>query len=355
MLVARIVLGATGLLLCYGALFLYENEQKVVQSHLENLWIRVDDLQRKAVAGHLGLLRVAAYAADTFITRLFGPTLASARAVSVATCLSLVSLLLVGHVAFEAFLAAVNSKTMAVPQSRLLAAIVFALILSDPMLAGTIKPVSWAPFGLATVAILAVTAQSISRRWERMPMLVIVAFLALTTLSAAESPPQLEPHTIAVISLGLGATFNIVAVATLRRLLSYQLRVNSAAAILGAAALQTGLAISLLLGPLLLASLTFQLGSEAVNIVFGAVLTLTTNVAAAIIALAFVFAVATLAIHKLVWPLVVRPLYQLARLRVFSSASTRMALLVVGTTFVSAAAGKPADIFASLLRLLKAA
>jgi hypothetical protein len=87
----HLVLGLMGLLLLYAGLFLTETEEGRLQNRLEELWIRVDDLQSSAVTRQAAFLQqVSGLIADGLV-KLFGRKLFSVRSVASCLCFSMAS------------------------------------------------------------------------------------------------------------------------------------------------------------------------------------------------------------------------------------------------------------------------
>jgi len=87
----HLVLGLMGLLLLYAGLFLTETEEGRLQNRLEELWIRVDDLQSRAVTRQAAFLQqVSGLIADGLV-KLFGQKLFSVKSVASCLCFSMAS------------------------------------------------------------------------------------------------------------------------------------------------------------------------------------------------------------------------------------------------------------------------
>jgi hypothetical protein len=81
--IAAIMLG----LLCLSiSIFLYENQEGKIQSRLEALWIKIDDLQKATISKHLGFVRVISEAMLSIINRIFGERAFSLQSVCVSAC-----------------------------------------------------------------------------------------------------------------------------------------------------------------------------------------------------------------------------------------------------------------------------
>jgi hypothetical protein len=84
-----------GLLLIYVAVFLYENEQGRIQNALEDIWLKIADLQESTVSQHVAFMRIVARVTNSGLDTLLGRKLFSLRSIGVAVCYSLASVLLV--------------------------------------------------------------------------------------------------------------------------------------------------------------------------------------------------------------------------------------------------------------------
>jgi hypothetical protein len=85
----RACVGALGfLLIC--TLFLYENEQGLIQSKLEDWWIRIDDIKAQALSRHVAFMKVLAGVLANLLDRIFGPKTISIQAIGVSICYSLI-------------------------------------------------------------------------------------------------------------------------------------------------------------------------------------------------------------------------------------------------------------------------
>ncbi len=92
--IAHVLSGMVGLLLFYMGLFLTETEEGQLQNRLEELWVRVDDLQSRALTRQAAFLQQASsLVADGFV-RVFGRKLVSVRSVASCLCFSMASMYL---------------------------------------------------------------------------------------------------------------------------------------------------------------------------------------------------------------------------------------------------------------------
>lgn len=95
MLAVRALTLSGGVCACWGALFLYESQERQIQNILEAWWIRVDDISRGAVSRHTGFARATAELTQAGLDRLFGSKLLSLRAIFMSFSLSVTSLFVI--------------------------------------------------------------------------------------------------------------------------------------------------------------------------------------------------------------------------------------------------------------------
>jgi hypothetical protein len=95
MFLLRLLELAVGCSIICVLVFLYEGEEKKIQSRLEDSWIKIDDLKKKAIKRHTAFIQTVATQAGSLLDRLFGKKLLSLQLVGVTLCYSLASLFLV--------------------------------------------------------------------------------------------------------------------------------------------------------------------------------------------------------------------------------------------------------------------
>lgn len=94
----RVGIAAVGLILIYVGAFLRESEEGELQNKLEDIWVRIDDAARAAIARHTAFFREIANAMLRPVERLFGPKIATWQAFGVSAMLSLSSLFFLASV-----------------------------------------------------------------------------------------------------------------------------------------------------------------------------------------------------------------------------------------------------------------
>jgi len=88
------VMGLTGLLLLYVGLFLTETEEGLLNNRLEELWVRVDDLQTIAMTRQAALLQQVSSLVAAGLAKLFGQKLVSIKSVAACLCFAMGSIYL---------------------------------------------------------------------------------------------------------------------------------------------------------------------------------------------------------------------------------------------------------------------
>lgn len=360
---------AFGALFCYGAAFLYEDEEAKVQNVLEKWWIRIDDLKRVAVSRHSAITRTAAEFAGTILDRIFGKKIISLRAIAVAGCLSLASLHFVAVVITNGIGQRppgyhIDLSKFANPWDAFYAAFIDLLHVIAAMfftLALPSNPIFMHLIGIC--AIIAVVLAALIERLCWLPLVTFSVFVGVYLCAPLISKPYPEIVAFPFLVLSavvLGMACDVIAVALARILLRWQADWTSLVRTFFAAMLQLLMAIALFALPLATGFRIMNLckGSSIWWLsMFGWAMTISpaTNLLSAIMALAFFGAAMVLVIHRLIWPIITRPLYRLARGGVFRTPAARTALLGVGVGLILFGIGKGGDLLLRLFTILGAA
>lgn len=85
----KIALTIFGAMCLCMAFLLRENEEGEIQSKLEDLWIKIDDLQKHAISRHIAFIRIVTNVIGDFFGRIFGPKTLSFRSFCVSTCFTI--------------------------------------------------------------------------------------------------------------------------------------------------------------------------------------------------------------------------------------------------------------------------
>jgi hypothetical protein len=330
----------SGLLLLYAGLFLYEDEEGQVQSVLEKWWVQIDDTRQHALSRHTKFLNVVGFVATRLLDRVLGPRTLSLRGVTVVGCLSLMSLVAYSWLMRGAIWLMTVSGVARVDgrdHPYLIKALktgIFAFAMSGSLL--TPRFYGLLCFGCA--AAIAIVAQARSARLTWLPGLVMVTFVAIVWRTTPYNKVQAELLLTTIIALVVGVIFDVMALGGARILLRRQWLTASFTTAAVAALLQ------IVIGMVLLA-LPFQFGrgiewlysfcSRAV--VTGMWASVSTNLfSAALTLLGTAFALSMIA-HRLVWPIIGRACYRLARLNVLTSPVSRGLLLALACGLITLA------------------
>jgi hypothetical protein len=342
-----------GIIVCYSALFLYEDEQADVQNALEVWWIRLEDLRKDAVSWHAAFLKTAGDVADVWLARLFGHRILSSRAYAASLLLSLASAHFAGTlITIVAGLAIPipNNQTGFLAHTR-----DWWIVFADVVTPFAVH--SWVMHFVGAVAIVVVVWAAIEP--TRRSVLFAGAALAMIAygISVFLGPRNVDTFgdpDIILITLAIGVACDVVGISTLRWLIRWQTRSVSVVRACFAATLELVLACALLLVPFVVGS---SMLGPSVQAVFGEGLRLAplTNFLCAALCVSFFAAAVALLTHRILWPAINRPLYQLARLHVFRDKATRGALLSLGIATISSGSGHAAAVWDLLCQLFRSA
>lgn len=84
--VLRILTGISGFVLIWLALFLYEDEEGHLQSKVEEWWVRIHDLQGRALSTQTAIIVQVARISNEALNRVFGNPLLSLRSLAISFC-----------------------------------------------------------------------------------------------------------------------------------------------------------------------------------------------------------------------------------------------------------------------------
>ena len=76
------------MLMCL-ALFLYEDQEQNIQSMLENLWVKINDLQKRNISRHTAFTRTVTTHIEYYFTRIFWDKPLSLRSFCVSVCFTI--------------------------------------------------------------------------------------------------------------------------------------------------------------------------------------------------------------------------------------------------------------------------
>jgi hypothetical protein len=341
-----------GALLCYGSLFIYEDEERRIQNALEDWWIRLDDMREHLTRRHIAYLRTINDMVASWLTRLFGKKFFSVRALGVSACLSIASLMMI----MLLFHASVESSDLnESPVLRVLrgALLLVGLVVLQPVLLRTAWE-HWIIFASAVSAPFLPRIRSLSGA----PLIVaavLCGVIAVRHVTSEGPEDQLLFGFVMATALVVGTLTDYCASIVLRKIVAYRQPTNALRIHLGAIVAQVATGLMVILFPLI-GGLIVAGGHGSVLAFIGLSIMLSAATNFFIFGLSMLFACAglTLFVHRGVWPLAQRPLYLLARLRLFASMSRKVALFGVGTAAVMVAFGQGDDMLRALRALVKA-
>jgi len=275
------LVGILGVVLLYAGLFLTEDEERNLQNRLEELWIRVDDLEAKALKRQTVLLQEASALAAEGITKIFGQRLFSAASAASCLCFAMASVYL--------SLAIFSPRSSSFPiRATLPAAIIFI----------------W--FGFSRTL-----------RYVGASLLILGGLLALVASGVARGYHMSFGGLLsALLGYAIGVLIVIASVTLIRTSLSLAAKTSSLAWIVLLTAADLMLA-ALLVSPLLIAGFAAKFGTvcaicvKAVRwpgMVYLYSLSGTTLLAASLALTVFLVLIAAV-IHRIVWPFTSRIIY----------------------------------------------
>ena len=84
----RIAIGCAAFAILYVAWFVYEDEEKELQSRIEGWWLNFDDVRVSMISRQAAVVSVVARKATEVLDGVFGPRLFAKDSVAAATCFS---------------------------------------------------------------------------------------------------------------------------------------------------------------------------------------------------------------------------------------------------------------------------
>ena len=344
-LVLKIASVVSGTLIVLISVFLYEPEEGLIQNKLEEWWVALSDAEPRAVNKHTAFMAAVADFASRVFDRLFGKKLLSIRSVGVSACFSLASLGLVCSPGLKLF-------DMWYPD--------YLGVLYGPVIISLVI-IGMLPAALGT--------RLPERRW-----FVGVVLLCLVALAGMHAVDWFDAHARVGRETLYNAVFLLVTVgsdtlfiAVTRWLLRKATRFHSVAGILGAILANISLAGLLVFLPTFIAWKEFtgrvklpdklDISDAIVQYTWSSnsrEIFLTTlsgsNVLDAVVACAFFILLLILLLHRLLWPIVKRPVYVLARLGILH----RRALFLILGMFLMGAGGVSSSTLALVKRIIEA-
>jgi hypothetical protein len=307
--IGRIIVIAVALSFIYMAFFLYEDQEGKYQNRLEELWVQIDDLSRTALSRHTAFLKKNIGFFAWGLDYLFGKKLFSVRAVTITLAYSVGSFFLM-----------LSFSYTGIGEESLKALLLLVIEVSLGTSLGFVRN------------------KRISLIWSWMVLLVTLIIFSCATwfISGAESPLEFlrdmstdDAFQMLGIFLG-GVVCDVLFIALNRTLLRVTARLNNIVQILLLLTVNMLIAVAYLAPAFLITVPLFEaipLWEQMTQEISS------TNVITAIIAMGVVLMTGTALLHRLIWPLVERPVYSLQRHKVYRNTKFLLASSVLLLTW----------------------
>lgn len=337
LMLGKVVAGILGGIFLWVAVFCFEDEEGKIQNILEKWWIQLDQSKKAAVSTETAFVQGVARLSSQFFDRIFGPRIVSSRAITVSLFLSLASLI-IGYAIYEGDW----------EDSPGILAIVIV-------------------FGIACLVFGLLQSRWQSLWWLKIKLVVVAAFALLVWGSVVVNDSAFDKPTtfdasdwlrlfgfslfLAITSLGCGVGFVLLT----RRTLELASKARKVSQVLFAIFLNYG-AIFLLVAipwyrfisrPQFL-GISYEDGSRWFYVDWNDITVAITysNLLSGIIVSAFLAIGIVVLGHRLIWPLIERPVYTLGRLGI---ARRKNVLTTLAIFMLSFAFGRPLDWLSKLL------
>lgn len=313
LLIARGLIICIAGLLIYIALFMYEDEKGRLQNRLEELWIRIDDRQRAAVARHIAFLKAVLGLLNRGLDTLFGAKIFSLRSIAVTFCYSQASLLLLLPHTLGDFDAKVSLRAAAY--------FAFLVILgtSSIMIKGKKALAIW------SCSIIAIGTGALLRSlaW------VFNGDLGWSTTDVSWSLSSEAAAWILTI-FAAGIACDVLFIALNRALIRFTARLNGSVQIIAMLLVNCAIATVYMapywLWPLKIVTRLSPMYYQVAN------LTAATNLITSLLACSIILVMVIALLHRVSWSLVSRPIYAISQFKV----ARKPALLLFTSTLLLA-------------------
>jgi hypothetical protein len=354
---ARITSVAVGLLLILVSVVLYETEEGAIQNKLEEWWVVLSDTESRAVKKHAAFVAGVASLAGRIFDRMFGQKLFSVRSVGVSACFSLASLGLVCARGLSGWLGEL-------PTSLYVSVVILLLVMG--VVPATLGP-RWSELRLLRVfwlvgVVILIFVSFVGMdvvNWFNIPNLV-----RLTDTGFEIGQPASVETVYYLIFIVITIASDSLFIAATRWLLRISSMLTSRIKILGLMIGNVSLACLLVVVPVSLAwglkavpeiirsnsifeTVNQYVGFSGAHESFLATLA-ASNMLDGVIACMFFILLFVLLLHRIIWPIVQRPVYALAARGIVSR---RKFFLVLGAALVGLG-GMPASAVSLIKELL---
>jgi hypothetical protein len=309
----RILSGIAGALLLYMAFFLYEDEEARLQNRLEQVWRRINALQSSAISKEVAFLQGVTRAASAILDRLLGHQLVSPQSITVSMAFSLASL----FVWFSYILIAIPFTYSRVPS---LLTFVYAVIL---FALGSLP--AWVTRDKASIRTHRQVVQSHFYRLGLVLLVICSPWLMIKTETFFDHNLGFDPSTIMVIELSviLGVLVDIFFITFFRWMLKNIANLSALLPIILCFVAVTAVTVVLIGPAFLLLTNSDYADMSTLNIRQRLIAQLgygcMTNLIDAICLLLLLVIMMLLLAHRLIWPLIKRPLYAANRKQLFKN------------------------------------
>jgi len=332
--------GALGIVCLYMAVFLYRDEREEIQNHLEDWWQKIRNKQETALSKHVVLMQTVGEMTTRLFDRVFGNRYFSVRAIVGSICLSMTSML------FLYFSTAIRGNGIS--------------WLSDDE--GKICLVSLLVF--LVVSVISLRIRQLAQRKAWLALIFLLALLQLTydlALGDLNSSHGSVRYVLTLIIFAAGilvASFgcDLLFIAATRWAVRWASGMNNFVKISSVIFLNLSIAAGLFIYPLLWSEAKFDAEMTSNAMVFAlrfgldmrsatphvslseCVLVLSSsNAIDGLVASVYVVLAMLMLVHRVLWPLLARPIYALADLGVIRQ---RKLLGCVGLALLGFATGK---------------
>ncbi|HSE18955.1 MAG TPA: hypothetical protein VLB46_17985 [Pyrinomonadaceae bacterium] len=295
MSVLRVIALILGSILICSATLLYEDQERKLQSKLEELWIRIRDREERSISVHVAFMQVVADVTNSALNRILGRELVSLQSVGVSLCYSYASFLM---------LLLYFDRHVVLERSVLFDNIVIAFYVL-----------------LGTFPLFNLTRRTLFLRlWF---LIILVSFVFgdlfeywfILEYTWSDAIGLISETKFFYVGLLIGIGSDVLFIMVLRRLLRYGGRSTSLPKLIAIAGIFTFCILVLFLGPIVYEtrSRSFQ-ATYASETHFTIWVAVTSNLCIALIGATVVLLGVMLMVHKAFWPMLDRPLYALQRL-----------------------------------------
>jgi hypothetical protein len=295
----RILAGIAGALLLYVAFFLYEDEEARIQNRLEQIWKRIDALQSSAMSKEVAFLQGATRTTSAILDRLLGHKLLSAQSIAVSMAFSLGSYLL----CYWFRLVELMPSSDYILPLGIVVLLLFAL--------GSL-PAFTSGRGTAFRVL-----QSFTEKWPYYFGMMIFVIWATWWTTGMSAPLNilLAASFIILAVVIFGVLMDIFFIAFFRWVLRRISRFMSARTIIFCL-FAVGAAVALLIGPVVAGRILYDRGyfdphhlTAAMRVVMFSGFVSLTNLIEVLCLLLLIVVMLLLLAHRLVWPIIKRPIY----------------------------------------------